>query len=432
LTDFSLALKLVQHLQSIFLVQHMMKQCIFMIFFSLGAHGIRLQPSRQSLQKLPNIEPKSINDEKMASGGPYAWDQIINICSLGWGLNVDQPVQMAAWYSDEIQLLKFQDPLLSAAGNNVVVSLKEKTSREESWNDDCKEYWQTKRSETASPIYPTAAEAAADGYTPTGGSGSIFFAVSCDAGFYKSQTAVRGLINDWQHNNYGGSFRIPPWMYVCAGMTALGDPHVVNILGETFDIISQGEVELVRYPKGADDSSSKLIITASIAKLGQKCHDTYMKNITVSGAWLKEAISFKDDEDNGNVLVSQGSDAGLAPVEFHRMNESHTVRLDNKRIHFLNPKRVSLTVAGVTQVVVYTSGRPHQGVGTYLNLDLQGFTTLEGEVGGLLGQDSHKKELDLAKETCSKSSVAKSRAFHQKANEVPLHEEDRLFHVRMQ
>jgi len=415
-----------------------------MIFFSLGAHSIRLQPSRQSLQKLPNIDPKSINDEKMASGGPYHWGQIINICSPGWGVSVDQPVEMAAWFSQDLIApadltaadltmvsLKEKTPRDVNAYQNVV-SLKEKTSRDENWNDDCVEYWKNKRSETASPIYATAADAGTDGYLATAASGSNYFHVSCDMTDYKSQTYVRGLIYDWQHNNYGGSFRIPSWMYVCAGMTALGDPHVVNILGETFDIVSQGEVELVRYPKGADDSSSKLIITASIDKLGRKCHDTYMKNITVSGAWLKEAISFKDDEDNGNVLVSQGSDAGLAPVEFHRMNESHTVRLDNKRIHFLNPKRVSLTVAGVTQVVVYTSGRPHQGVGTYLNLDLQGFTKLEGEVGGLLGQDSHKKELDLAKETCSKSSVAKSRAFHQKTNEEPLHEDDRLFHVKMQ
>jgi len=333
---------------------------------------------------------------------------------------------MAAWYSSsEVDLLP------DSNWHNVVVSLKEKKS-DENWSADCEDYWKTKRSETASPIYTNAAEAGSDGYHHTAASGSNYFHVSCEAQVYQSQTYVRGMIHDWQHSHYGGSFRIPSWMYKCAGMTALGDPHVVNILGETFDIVSQGEVELVRYPKGADDSSSKLIITASIDKLGRKCHDTYMKNITVSGAWLKEAISFKDDEDNGNVLVSQGSDAGLAPVEFHRMNESHTVRLDNKRIDFLNPKRVSLTVAGVTQVVVYTSGRPHQGVGTYLNVDLQGFTNLEGEVGGLLGQDSHKKELDLAKETCSKSSVAKSRAFHQKTNEEPLHEDDRLFHVKMQ
>jgi hypothetical protein len=412
----------------------MMKQCVFLFLFSIGAHGIRLQPSRQSLQQRtePVVNPfSSVMDTINAGKEWHEGDlSIIGTCELPWGPTVSQPLSGANWDTSTIADDHEDHDHAVSFKEKTALGFKDKTSRDTA--DDvqlCEEWLQNERDKTQSPIYNwESSKGLPDGTSLTNGKHWYFVCTSTE---YKSQTDVRARIYEWKHTNFGGSYRIEPWMYLCAGMTANGDPHVVNILGETFDIVSQGEVELVRYPKGADDSSSKLIITASIDKLGQGCHDTYMKKITVSGAWLKESISFKDNEDNGNILVSQGSDARLAPMEMNKMNGSDAVKLDSKQIHFATPKRASLTVAGVTQVVVYTSGRPHKGVGTYLNLDLQGFTNLEGKVGGLLGQDSHKKELDLAKDLCRKTSVAKSRAFHQKGNDVPLHEDNRVFHVEI-
>jgi len=250
---------------------------------------------------------------------------------------------------------------------------------------------------------------------------------SCQNIYWKSQAYVGSVIHNWQTGHYGGSWVIPSWMLACAGSHANGDPHVVNIRGEKFDIASQGEVELIHYPQGAENSSAKLIIMASIDKLGSGCHDTYIKGIKISGTWLKEIVSFKDDEDTGDILVTSSNVS--KPVEWARMHGSEAEKFQGEQIHFESRTRASFQIARGTKLIVYSTGRVHKGVGTYLNVELQGFTQLEGAVGGLLGLDSHQKEVDMAKDMCKKSRVAKARAFHQKTDALP--EGSRNFHIRI-
>merc|ERR1719149_485240 len=108
------------------------------------------------------------------------------------------------------------------------------------------------------------------------------------------------------------------------------------------------------------------------------------------------------------------------------MHGSEAEKFQGEQIHFESRTRASFQIAKGTKLIVYSTGRVHKGVGTYLNLELQGFTQLEGAVGGLLGLDSHQKEVDMAKDMCKKSRVAKARAFHQKTDALP--EGNRNFH----
>jgi len=112
------------------------------------------------------------------------------------------------------------------------------------------------------------------------------------------------------------------------------------------------------------------------------------------------------------------------------MNGSDFFKLDDAEIHFPTRKRVSLKISN-TEVVVYSSGRPRKGTGTFLNLDLKGFTTLKQPVGGLLGLDSHKKEIELAKDICKKQAIAKSFKLHQKTDDIPLQDDSRLFSIQI-
>lgn len=223
---------------------------------------------------------------------------------------------------------------------------------------------------------------------------------------------VKAVIKTWQSGagKPSGSWKVPSWMYLCAGMTANGDPHVVNILGQKFDIFTQGDVELIRFPQGAADDDAKIVVTASITKLGKSCHDSYMKKIRVSGAWLQGEVSFKDDEDTGEVLVSSHTDASIPPAEWTRMNG--TAKSQDQRIKYATPKKVEFHLDDQKiKVVIFTAGRMHQGVGTYLNLDLDGFGSLEGKVGGMLGVDDHSKEKALGKLLCQKNAT-KETALH--------------------
>jgi len=189
-------------------------------------------------------------------------------------------------------------------------------------------------------------------------------------------------------------------------MQAIGDPHVTNILGQSFDINSEGEVELLRFPQGSD--SAKIIITATITKLGKSCHDSYMKQVKLSGSWLQGEVVFKDDEDTGEVLIASLAAASI-PVQWTRMNGSKDLR-----IRYETPKKVHFRLDDENiDVYISTAGRMHQGVGTYLNLALDGFRKLEGTVGGLLGVDDHSHETALGKLRCPKNATKDTaRALH--------------------
>jgi hypothetical protein len=202
----------------------------------------------------------------------------------------------------------------------------------------------------------------------------------------------------------------------CAGQNVRYDPHVTNLLGESFDIFSLGEVELIRFPRGSD--LPELTVTANIAKLGQGCHDSFVKQVKLSGSWLQGEVVFKDDEDTGEVVFSSRATTSTA-VQFMRMSDSNKT-LD-LRVKYETPKKVHFQLDDKNlTVVVSTAGRMHQGVGTYLNLHLDGFGNLNGEVGGMLGIDDHSKEKTLGKLMCERAK--KHRALH--AADLPINAEE--------
>jgi len=389
-----------------------MRDCVFVILSlsCVKVYGLRLSSSTQ------------VSDGVVTSK-----------CRTDWGYDVDQPDltgEVDYWTNR-------MSPLPSMGDGQTAVSLIDTSSQLSEQNtpfeDSCKTYWYKMASSTGSPFIPWVGMAV-PGTNILLDTTSGTFHVPCKEEFWKNPEYVHWFIASWKASGSnafaGGSWKIPSWLFLCGGMRASGDPHVINILGESFDIMSQGDVELIRYPQGADDNSANLVVTSRIDKLGTGCHDTFMKLIRVSGTWLKEVISFRDDEDTGDLLVSKGVVSWEKPIEWRRMNGSDFFKLDDAEIHFPTRKRVSLKISN-TEVVVYSSGRPRKGTGTFLNLDLKGFTTLKQPVGGLLGLDSHKKEIELAKDICKKQAIAKSFKLHQKTDDIPLQDDSRLFSIQI-
>jgi len=259
-----------------------------------------------------------------------------------------------------------------------------------------------------------------------------------DENWWRNMAQVKWFVKTWNHAHSGtGSYHIESWMNLCAGLSAQGDPHVVNIQGQKFDIVSLGDVELIRYPQNASDSQAKLIITTTIDKLGAGCHDAYMKRVKMSGSWLETPVLLKDDEDTGDILV-QGmkfSTSSESP-QWMRKNSSNSFQLHGMETKFENTRRLSFKMAAGPTVVVYAQGRPHKGHGTFLNLDFRGFAQLPGSVGGILGLDSHQHELDLAKDMCKKQSAPVQNhsvfALHQETNLATPAEEENLFSITIE
>merc|ERR1711920_266284 len=72
---------------------------------------------------------------------------------------------------------------------------------------------------------------------------------------------------------------------------AFGDPHLVNIHGERFDIFREGAHVLLRIPKGAVGRKVFLNVVAEARRSGVACSDLYFKTLNVTGKWAEEIRS---------------------------------------------------------------------------------------------------------------------------------------------
>ncbi|CAK0845656.1 unnamed protein product [Prorocentrum cordatum] len=66
---------------------------------------------------------------------------------------------------------------------------------------------------------------------------------------------------------------------------AKGDPHLVNLQGEHFDINHEGNFELIRFPQAADMPVELSFLATVQPDHGKPC-TTYITQVEVSGAWL--------------------------------------------------------------------------------------------------------------------------------------------------
>merc|ERR1719382_628464 len=70
-------------------------------------------------------------------------------------------------------------------------------------------------------------------------------------------------------------------------LQAVGDPHLVNMHGERFDIFKEGKFVLLRIPKGAIETAL-LNVAAEARRSGVACSDLCFKTLNVTGKWAEE------------------------------------------------------------------------------------------------------------------------------------------------
>jgi len=136
------------------------------------------------------------------------------------------------------------------------------------------------------------------------------------------------------------------------GAQAKGDPHLVNVLGQRFDLVQPGVHVLARVPKKSIESDALLHISGQVKQIGNTCMEMYFQEVNITGRW-----------------VEQG---GRGPESFHALKGSWA---QNWRKY--GEVRVKVT-RGTTM-----TGTKYLNVLTR-NLDKTGF-----DVGGLLGEDDH-------------------------------------------
>jgi len=194
-----------------------------------------------------------------------------------------------------------------------------------------------------------------------------------------------------------------------------GDPHVINVRGERFNIMQTGSHVLMELPRGSKPHQVHLRVDADVEQFGD-CHTLYMQGLRVIGKWLESpgfpgSLEFRAGGGNlsfggpgietghallraGNITVSSLAEfSSLLPRALAEVSETRLPKRPSKppgkRIRTLAVKL--LFPRGVTVLVSFV--RTHRSLGrghvdhldfAVLRLGVAGF-----EVGGLLGLDSH-------------------------------------------
>ena len=134
---------------------------------------------------------------------------------------------------------------------------------------------------------------------------------------------------------------------------AVGDPHLVNMYGQKFDIYHTGVHTLIRVPK-TDAGRTMLKVAADVQQFGGAGADLYFREMNITGRWVprKKGLFFNAQ----------------------RKSKKYAAR-------WLNLGKMKLKVVW---------GHTHKGV-KYLNFFVKHLNEISNKfaVGGLLGEDDH-------------------------------------------
>ncbi|CAK0839347.1 unnamed protein product [Prorocentrum cordatum] len=145
---------------------------------------------------------------------------------------------------------------------------------------------------------------------------------------------------------------------------AVGDPHLVNMHGQRFDILREGNHTLIQIPRYAGPRATLLKVDGEALYMGGACADMYFHSIAVKGKWAEDLADMLSKGQSR----SDGFDffTNVAP----KSNSTDWMRFGNK----LDLKIVwGRTITGVR----------------YLNIFVKHLAAVQASVGGLLGEDDH-------------------------------------------
>jgi len=178
-----------------------------------------------------------------------------------------------------------------------------------------------------------------------------------------------------------------------------GDPHMMNIIGEHFNIWLLGEVELLRIPRNSSYRPQlRFVATVSNtddSQSGSDCNTApYMTSMRLGGAWF-------DDRELSVKMVDGEMRVILGSMSITPSSEQVTVK---SKLIVARPSeaRVTVQVGNATIDVKHDDFfNPH----FYLNMEARNLASLGFEIGGVLGIDDHSVFVQRPKR-CEKNILA--------------------------
>ena len=163
--------------------------------------------------------------------------------------------------------------------------------------------------------------------------------------------------------------------------SASGDPHLVNLRGERFDIYKLGQLEFLRVPYQSKKDQANFTAVATIQDVAgstSRCKESrYITSVLFSGAWLRSRpLEVSIDRGQMNVLLGGVQvKPSLQPLPIGDMVQLHMP--DETLLH---------VKIGEANIVV---SRDIQPVHFFLNVQATSLGKLGYRIGGLLGEDDH-------------------------------------------
>jgi len=115
-------------------------------------------------------------------------------------------------------------------------------------------------------------------------SNQVFWNTAPDLGQSMSSNAVKPMCK--HASSTGPPAAAANTVSAKAAVSAVGDPHMQNILGQRFDLAQPGEHTLLQIPRGASASDALLRVTADAKHEGGACSEMYFKALNITGLWV--------------------------------------------------------------------------------------------------------------------------------------------------
>jgi len=135
-------------------------------------------------------------------------------------------------------------------------------------------------------------------------------------------------------------------------ISAVGDPHLVNVYGQRFDLYQPGVHPLIRIPRWVGRRTA-FLMQAMATRIGDGCAELYFTQINITGMWARRHRAAD--------LTWAAEDVGRGKAKWRKFHQ-----ISVKVLH------------------------GHTLLGTrYLNVLVRGLNKANFAIGGLLGEDDH-------------------------------------------
>ncbi|CAK0872636.1 unnamed protein product [Prorocentrum cordatum] len=208
---------------------------------------------------------------------------------------------------------------------------------------------------------------------------------------------------------------------------AKGDPHLVNLQGEHFDINHEGTFTLLRFPQAVEKAAEFSFQAVVQPDVGKPC-TTYITHVELSGAWLggksMEIRCYRKSHSNdtdaflgARLLEGKGDSPWQTIEEFETkdlvLSDSESgieVSLDKATWFPKKRSKTGPTAAGMFTLYLRNKRSPTGAKITmrqdlpeqeHLNVAVRQLSQLgRVDVGGLLGFDAHPESLERPSAAC--------------------------------